>query len=389
MQRVSHVPQGQYPAVLPGTRLHPGGRPESGWEVIQLETVRIKNKKTGFMMSAALPTTKTVLEDILELLGTDDPEQYAVRIEPRADEDSMQYLYMELDGARLDEVNCLITLWEQMNQAEHLLFRNAVWLYPDAKIENLINAAYNLDNMKLLEGVYDGDQLKEYLSANKIKAKIAGKGEFGRDGYCYPIQKFREVYTGRHLPAEAEDYVFRVEIYCSNELAVLNLPTEQENIAAVQRHLLEDQDCHIAAVQSAHPVLQQIEIELCSIDILNELTRDFTEMPDARTRQKFLAALQLEGCSDLYDALKISKNLQCYDYAATAEEIGKEYFRTHVQADMDHLCSRYMDWQGFGKEIAAENYKEFENGYIRRNENQTSLDVIETAGEQAGITMEI
>jgi hypothetical protein len=107
----------------------------------------------------------------------------------------------------------------------------------------------------------------------------------------------------------------------------------------------------------------------------------------------FQAAMQLEGCTRLDEALDISKNLDCYDFVPTEqhwERFGKDLARRNKIINPDSPMAQYFDYAMYCKaEIERLNLEPCALGYIARNSREFIYGFSKSSTEPQTPTMEL
>ena len=108
------------------------------------------------------------------------------------------------------------------------------------------------------------------------------------------------------------------------------------------------------------------------IETLNELARRIQEFTDDRTLCKFEAALELEQCDSLEQALHIAENLDCYSYDPQMYSMAAytRYLFRELEINIDDPAFATFDFQGYGeRQLGLLESVQTAYGMITRNED--------------------
>ena len=96
------------------------------------------------------------------------------------------------------------------------------------------------------------------------------------------------------------------------------------------------------------------------------------EFPDDRTLCKFKAALELEQCDSLEQALRIAENLDCYSYDPQMYSMASyaRYLFRELEFNIDDPAFATFDFQGYGeRQLGLLESVQTTYGMITRNED--------------------
>jgi len=213
---------------------------------------------------------------------------------------------------------------------------------------------FEVDVRKLLDPQRVGmDQRKEEM------------GIFTSKGYVFEnALSYQDIYDGIHLPDidGVAGGIFSLRLvgsqYPEEQGTWLELPTTDLGFQWALNRLNERtfDDCIITeSISTVHGLsVKQTD----DIETLNELARQLQEFPDDRTLCKFKAALELEQCDSLEQALRIAENLDCYSYDPQMYSMAS--------------YARYLfrDFQGYGeRQLGLLESVQTTYGMITRNED--------------------
>lgn len=249
----------------------------------------------------------------------------------------------------LEEVNVLACLVTHMDSSQIETYEAAIQMRQEENIDvlvgikELLNLCYNLECFKFLRGIIDDRKLGEfYLEEDRLEwihmlevdirelldpqrvgmdQRKEEMGIFTSKGYVFEnALSYQDIYDGIHLPDidGVAGGIFSLRLvgsqYPEEQGTWLELPTTDLGFQWALNRLNERtfDDCIITeSISTVHGLsVKQTD----DIETLNELARQLQEFPDDRTLCKFKAALELEQCDSLEQALRIAENLDCYSY---------------------------------------------------------------------------
>lgn len=332
-----------------------------------------------------LPASQSEMRDALERARVAGDQSYQV---VECFDSRGEYLEFIPENPSLTELNFLAQRISSLGESERLAFasRAAAEKTPDMK--KLINITYNLKEIIILAGLgndrdlgkfyVDNDMVEElrevpdkalkFLDYEKIglEYREAEKGEFINGSYMLNHNlDFEEVYDGVHLPEQpaGEDYVFKLLVcdgtfYPSevDECTPLNLPATADEIA----HVLDEQNipdfdgCVVYKNESAIPQLNGVFSDYVDIESLRLLADRINELKEQGLTAKYKAVLEFTQCSDLYSALDLAKNLDCFDFhpeMSGAAAYGKlALLKTSGLATGDPVF-KHLEFEKYGQEM--------------------------------------
>ena len=227
---------------------------------------------------------------------------------------------------------------------------------------------FEVDVRKLLDPQRVGmDQRKEEM------------GIFTSKGYVFEnALSYQDIYDGIHLPDidGVAGGIFSLRLvgsqYPEEQGTWLELPTTDLGFQWVLNRLNERtfDDCIIAESISTVQGLSVKQTD--DIETLNELARRIQEVTDDRTLCKFEAALELEQCDSLEQALHIAENLDCYSYDPQMYSMAAytRYLFRELEINIDDPAFATFDFQGYGeRQLGLLESVQTAYGMITRNED--------------------
>ena len=268
-------------------------------------------------------------------------------------------------------------------------------------IKDLLNLCYNLKCFEFRPGIINDRMLGEFcLEEDRLDwihifevdvRKLLDPQRVGMDqrkeemgiftskGYVFEnALSYQDIYDGIHLPDidGVAGGIFSLRLvgsqYPEEQGTWLELPTTDLGFQWVLNRLNERtfDDCIIAESISTVQGLSVKQID--DIETLNELARRIQEFTDDRTLCKFEAALELEQCDSLEQALHIAENLDCYSYDPQMYSMAAytRYLFRELEINIDDPAFATFDFQGYGeRQLGLLESVQTAYGMITRNED--------------------
>lgn len=271
---------------------------------------------------------------------------------------------LDANSVTLPKLNYLAKVMSGFTSYEHALFRGCMAENEIIDIDDLINAAYNLDSCNIIDDLKNDEQLGKiytdnawlpwcesvssevwkYIDYQKLGSDIRKKegGIYTKDGYFVNSKEnYKRVYNGAEFPEvfEEDEYIFKLHIarkpesYESKEKseAWLTLPASKERkmrlLSSIDTETLED--CILIAVQSMESNIPMCVTDISQAGLLNDLAHRMRDMDRRGTLSKFKALLSVTLIEKLEDAIKISDELdefELFPEASSDIEYAKEVF---------------------------------------------------------------
>ena len=303
----------------------------------------------------------------------------------------------------LEEVNVLACLVAHMDSIQLETYEAAIQMRQDAPvgIKDLLNLCYNLKCFEFRPGIINDRMLGEFcLEEDRLDwihifevdvRKLLDPQRVGMDqrkeemgiftskGYVFEnALSYQDIYDGIHLPDidGVAGGIFSLRLvgsqYPEEQGTWLELPTTDLGFQWVLNRLNERtfDDCIIAESISTVQGLSVKQID--DIETLNELARRIQEFTDDRTLCKFEAALELEQCDSLEQALHIAENLDCYSYDPQMYSMAAytRYLFRELEINIDDPAFATFDFQGYGeRQLGLLESVQTAYGMITRNED--------------------
>lgn len=211
-----------------------------------------------------------------------------------------------------------------------------------------------------------------------IKRDTIGNTAFTRAYVFENALSYQDIYDGIHLPDidGVAGGIFSLRLvgsqYPEEQGTWLELPTTDLGFQWALNRLNERtfDDCIITeSISTVHGLsVKQTD----DIETLNELARQLQEFPDDRTLCKFKAALELEQCDSLEQALRIAENLDCYSYDPQMYSMASyaRYLFRELEFNIDDPAFATFDFQGYGeRQLGLLESVQTTYGMITRNED--------------------
>ena len=307
----------------------------------------------------------------------------------------------------------------RLSAYEHLQLSAAVMQRDASTLPEMINCLLTRENYSVIPNAGRYTELGRYFAEKElhfpsdameyVDVDALGRayedrhpGVFlGGDYYAvYPKGKVQSPYTDQpqDLPKDTGWSVrFKLASEQDHDGVWVRLPDESmtcddaeepgEVYFALQELLADDlSECRLLEAECILPTIRNLKDQYDNVEELiqdgNDLGVILEEqgqgMPDFMP--KFLAALDLEDCHNLKQALDISQNLACYDFVKESDVAlyGKQELEAQGVAGLDEPdVDRCIDYKGCGTEsLAMKGYvlTDDESGYIRRNQRDFFYD---------------
>lgn len=307
----------------------------------------------------------------------------------------------------LEEVNVLACLVAHMDSIQLETYEAAIQMRQEKNtdapvgIKDLLNLCYNLKCFEFRPGIINDRMLGEFcLEEDRLDwihifevdvRKLLDPQRVGMDqrkeemgiftskGYVFEnALSYQDIYDGIHLPDidGVAGGIFSLRLvgsqYPEEQGTWLELPTTDLGFQWVLNRLNERtfDDCIIAESISTVQGLSVKQTD--DIETLNELARRIQEFTDDRTLCKFEAALELEQCDSLEQALHIAENLDCYSYDPQMYSMAAytRYLFRELEINIDDPAFATFDFQGYGEhQLGLLESVQTAYGMITRNED--------------------
>ena len=307
----------------------------------------------------------------------------------------------------LEEVNVLACLVAHIDSIQLETYEAAIQMRQEKNtdapvgIKDLINLCYNLKCFEFRPGIINDRMLGEFcieedrldwihifevdvrklLDPQRVgmDQRKEEMGIFTSKGYVFEnALSYQDIYDGIHLPDidGVAGGIFSLRLvgsqYPEEQGTWLELPTTDLGFQWVLNRLNERtfDDCIIAESISTVQGLSVKQTD--DIETLNELARRIQEFTDDRTLCKFEAALELEQCDSLEQALHIAENLDCYSYDPQMYSMAAytRYLFRELEINIDDPAFATFDFQGYGeRQLGLLESVQTAYGMITRNED--------------------
>ena len=337
------------------------------------------------------------------------------------------YPWKELPGTA-DEAAYLERRFAEMSVRERYLLEGASRLQSVDTAADLINLTEQLDSFSLCLGAADDAALGAYTARyrekiSETRISLLDTARWGRDlrerhggvfvsgGFVEQTSPCQQVYAaGDSLnKLTAGDVAMRLKVasaHCPDGVWLM-LPDhepvtgEPDELAAARGELgvtgwdgavLLGMKCclwNITNPASQYATLEQL------IDAGNNLGYVLEEQGQGMPcfDEYFRAAMELEGCTRLDEALDISQNLNCYDFIPAEEyweRFGRRLAGRSGIVDPDSAAAPYFDYAGYCKsEIERLGLKRCADGYIARNDRAFLHEFSEPAQREQNLSLNL
>ena len=316
----------------------------------------------------------------------------------------------------------------EMSVRERYLLEGASRLQSVDTAADLINLTEQLDSFSLCLGATDDAALGAYVARcreriPKKQIPLLDTARWGRDlrerhdgvftsgGFVEQTSPLRQIYAAGDSLSKltAGDAAMRLKVasaHCPDGVWLM-LPdhepiTGEPDERAAAREVLGVTGWDGAVLLEAkcclwnitNPARQYATLEQL-IDAGNNLGYVLEEQGQGMTcfDEYFRAAMELEGCTRLDEALDISQNLNCYDFIP-AEEHWKTFGRRIAERsgiiDPDSAAAPYFDYAAYCKsEIERLGLKRCADGYIARNDQAFIHEFSEPAPQEQNLSLSL
>jgi hypothetical protein len=337
------------------------------------------------------------------------------------------YPWKDLSGS-MDETAYLERRFAEMSVRERYLLEGAARLQSIDTAADMINLTEQLDSFSLCLGATDDAALGAYVARcreriPKKQIPLLDTARWGRDlrerhdgvftsgGFVEQTSPLRQIYAAGDSLSKltAGDAAMRLKVasaHCPDGVWLM-LPdhepiTGEPDERAAAREVLGVTGWDGAVLLEAkcclwnitNPARQYATLEQL-IDAGNNLGYVLEEQGQGMTcfDEYFRAAMELEGCTRLDEALDISQNLNCYDFIP-AEEHWKTFGRRIAERsgiiDPDSAAAPYFDYAAYCKsEIERLGLKRCADGYIARNDQAFIHEFSEPAPQEQNLSLSL
>ncbi len=307
-----------------------------------------------------------------------------------------------------EEMRFLENRFAEMSVRERYLLEGTSQLQSISNAADLINLTEQLDRFNFFYGATDDAALGDYIAKYRENATYAqlpfldlarwGKdvrerhgGVFVSGGFVEQVEPCCQIYDGTDLDQMTTGFgSMKLKVASGNcpsgvwiRLPDHEISTDEPDELAValgelgitkwNRVVLLEAKCWfdcIANLTEQYDTLEQL------IDDGNNLGYVLEERGQgmANFEERFRAAMELEGCTRLDEALDISQNLRCYDFIPDErhwERFGKDLARRNKIIDPDSAAAMYFDYSAYCRtEIERMGLRPCAYGYIARNDQE-------------------
>jgi hypothetical protein len=316
------------------------------------------------------------------------------------------YPWKELSGTP-EEKRFLETRFAEMSVRECYLLEGASLFQPIDNAADLINLTEQLDCFVFYCGATDDSALGEYIAKYRERvtceqlpffdlacwgkdAREQHGGVFVSGGFVEQVRPCRQCYDGTNINMMSCETSVQLKVASGSCPAGVwvKLPDhepstgEPDELAAAMGALGIKKWCQAVLLEAK-----------CCLDNISDLSEQYGSLKEliekgndlgyvleergqgmACFEERFRAAMELESCIRLDEALDISENLDCYDFIPDEsqwEHFGQELARRSKIIDPGSTAGIYFDYAAYCKaEIERLRLKPCTFGYIARNDHE-------------------
>ena len=273
----------------------------------------------------------------------------------------------------LDELNELAERLDGMDELQLMTFEGALNAESINGLEDILHIADSLEDYLFINGVTTEKELGEFLVASGYKdfAEAAkpyldyaaiGTEYYAERGGAFTVRG----YTLRRSSAQAlaaeekEEPIFRVNLQTREmrlqrvKPVTLELPASETRMRFV-KNALNIQDFSEATVESAYCVYDlfkgTIPLREPDVGLLTELAKRLSCILTQGDEFKMLSILSAKKPSTLETALRLTEELDAYEFLHISEEDYGKLVLLDLCGDEEVLdtLDGFIDWQGFGR----------------------------------------
>lgn len=333
------------------------------------------------------------------------------------------YPWKELPGTA-EETAFLERRMEKLSVREGALLEGAAKMVSVQTAAYLINLTEQLDRFDFLPGVTDDAALGGQIALYQLRApaqmlpflklgeiggdyRLKNNGVFTECGYVEEKVPLRTIYTGENLDRMDENWSVRLKLASGScpDGVWMKLPDYpaaegDPGEAQVTMDALGIEVWEQAWMLEAECALPNITILWEQYDTLEHLIWDANNLGYALGEQgqgmryfmeRFLSALELEGCTRMDEALDISQNLGCYDFVPPQplwESYGRELAVKRGIALPGGPLEPYFDFAAYAQaEIEKLCLTPCEHGYAARNGQEFLYEYSQPPQQGQGMEM--
>lgn len=316
------------------------------------------------------------------------------------------YPWKELPGTR-EEMAFLDRRFTEMSIRDRYLIEGASQLQSIDTAADLINLTEQLDSFAFYYGATDNAALGEYAAKYRENAAYAQMpflklaqwgldlrekhgGVFVSGGFAEQTSPCIQIYNGENLSQMAGDWSVKLKLASEHrpEGVWMKLPdheilTGEPDEVAIALGELGVKYLSQTVLLEAKCYFDNITDLANQYNLLEGLIQDGSNLGYVLEEcgqgmiffeEQFRAAMELEGCTRLDEALDISQNLRCYDFIPAQqhwEKFGQDLARKRKIIDPDSVIGLYFDYAAYCKaEIDRLGLKPCAHGYIARNSQE-------------------
>lgn len=339
-----------------------------------------------------LPATENEISDAMQRARITNSNQAYTVSECILYDENIQPKFKDLP-LDIYKLNYLAKVLSEFTSYDHALFRGCIAEMNDKlTLNSLINAAYNLQDCSIIDGLSTDEQLGKIYTDNGWLEWLTGvdeniwryidytalgrdirekeKGIYTKDGYFVNTRKnYSEVYDGITFPETFADdeYMFRLLISRKPQECTesgineqwLTLPASKERkqqfLSSIDVRSFDD--CILLAVKSMESNIPMCVKDLSQLGMLNSLAHRMRDMEKSGELPKYKALLAWKGCKCLDDAVSIANNLDkyiLYEEPSTIIEYARNVFADTYGKIVPDSFIKHFNFATYAEELYAE-----------------------------------
>ena len=354
---------------------------------------------SGLRVPLHLPATPADIGDAYAKLDQISEKEKLTRIAGVvSDSEFLERFFRDKPLDSLDELNELAERLNGMDEQQLFTFEGALNAESINGLEDIFHIADSLGDYVFINGVTTEKELGEFLVASGYKdfAEAAkpyldyaaiGTEYYAERGGAFTVHG----YTLRRSSAQSltarqeEEPIFRVNLQTREmrlqrvKPVMLELPASETRMRFV-KNALNIQDFSEAVVESAYCVnrlfLRTIPLQSPDVGLLAELAKRLSWILTQGDEFKMLSILSAKKPSTLETALRLTEELDSYEFLRISEEDYGKAALLELCGDEEVLdvLDGFIDWQNFGLYMMEQDGVVFtQYGAIRRVEPEQPM----------------
>ena len=328
---------------------------------------------SGIRVPLHLPATPADVGDVYAKLDQISKKEKLTRIASVVSDSKFLERYFRdklLDP--LDELNELAERLDSMDEQQLLTFEGALNAESINGLEDILHIADSLEDYLFIHGVTTEKELGEFLVASGYKEfseavkpyldyAAIGKEYYAEHGGAFTVDGYilRRSSAQALAAEEKKEPIFRVNLQTREmrlqrvKPLMLELPAGETRMSYV-KNALNIRDFSEATVESAYCVnrlFQQVfPLQSPDVSLLAELADNLSKIQAQGDEFKMLSVLSAKKPATLEDALRLTEELDAYEFLHISEEDYGKAVLLELCGDEEILdmLDGFIDWQNFG-----------------------------------------